>query len=133
MAKARGDSAARVYQTLPLAAPTGGLDLRTSLTQMGDDRARFLLNASLSEPGVFLSRAGYRVLTSDTGGILPVQRIQGALRAYFRTSTPSQVSTCLVSGFCLASASQPRIGFIAFSSLYNHVQIVLSVRRAVAL
>jgi hypothetical protein len=93
MAKARGDSAARVYQTLPLAAPTGGLDLRTSLTQMGDDRARMVANVSLSEPGVFVSRAGFRTLTTDTGGILPPDRIQGALRAYFRTSTPSAVST----------------------------------------
>ena len=89
MAKARGDSAARVYQTLPLAAPTGGMDLRTSLTQMGEDRARLAVNVSLAEPGVFASRLGYRVLTTDTGGFLPPPRIQGGLRAYFRTSTPS--------------------------------------------
>lgn len=95
MAKARGDSAARVYQTLPLAAPTGGMDLRTSLTQMGEDRARLAVNVSLAEPGVFASRLGYRVLTTDTGGFLPPPRIQGGLRAYFRTSTPSASSAAV--------------------------------------
>ena len=89
MAKARGDSAARVYQTLPLAAPTGGMDLRTSLTQMGEDRARLLVDVSLSEPGVFATRKGSRELTSTT----TTDIIQGGLRAYFRTVTPSVAST----------------------------------------
>ena len=89
MAKARGDSAARVYQTLPLAAPTGGMDLRTSLTQMGEDRARLLAGVSLSEPGVFASRKGSRELTST----VTTDKIQGGIRAYFRTSTPSAAST----------------------------------------
>lgn len=95
MAKARGDNAARVYQTLPLAAPTGGMDLRTSVTRMGEDRARLLVNVTLSEPGVLVSRPGYRVLTSDTGGFFPPPRIQGGLRAYLRTSTPSTNSTAI--------------------------------------
>ncbi len=95
MAKARGDSAARVYQTLPLAAPTGGMDLRTSVTQMGEDRARLLVNVSLAEPGVFASRPGWRNLTTDTGGFFAPERIQGALRAYLRTSTPSSNSTAV--------------------------------------
>ena len=93
MARTRAEQVARVYQTQPLDAPTGGLDLRTSLTGMDKDRARLLVNVSLAEPGVFVSRPGYRVLTSDTGGILPPDRIQGAMRAYFRTSIPSQAST----------------------------------------
>jgi hypothetical protein len=89
MAKARGDRAARVYQTLPLPAPTGGMDLRTSLTQMGEDRARLLVGVSVAEPGVFTQRKGWRELTSTTSRDF----IQGGLRAYFNTSTPSQAST----------------------------------------
>ena len=77
-----------VYGLVTVTGPSG-LDLRTSPSLMAADRARRLTNWSLSEPGAWVIRAGYRALSSVIGAGRP----QGGARIYLNTATPAAHST----------------------------------------
>jgi hypothetical protein len=93
MAKAAKTHPARVgkaYQILPVIGPSAGVDLRTSPTLLGTDRARSLVNFSLTEPGALVVRPGFqRFSTASLGS----GRIQGAARVYLNTALPTAAST----------------------------------------
>lgn len=78
------------YQVLPVVGPGAGVDLRSAPTLIEATRARFLVNCSLSEPGVLLSRPGFRQFSSVSLGS---GRPQGGARVYLNTATPNVAST----------------------------------------
>ena len=83
---------APVYQLLSVTGPTAGVDLRSAPTLLATDRARSLINFSLTEPGALVVRAGY---TQFSTGSLNSAPIQGGSRVYFNTAIPSVVSTAV--------------------------------------
>jgi hypothetical protein len=89
-AKTQRAASAKAYQVLPVADMTGGLDLRTSPTLMGSDKARSLVNWSLEQQGALVVRPGYEAFSTTSLGS---GRIQGAERIYLNTALPSVNST----------------------------------------
>lgn len=78
------------YQLLPVVGPTAGVDLRTSPTLLAPDRARTLVNFSLTNPGELVVRPGWtQFSTSNLGS----SRGQGGARVYLNTAIPSAAST----------------------------------------
>ena len=72
------------YQLLDLDDLTGGMDIRSSPTQMGANKARKLINWSLRSPGELTVRKGYELFsTSSLGG----SRMQGGKRIYLSSYT----------------------------------------------
>ena len=88
--RARPAQIGKAYQLLPVVGPSAGVDLRTSPTLMAAERARTLVNFSLTEPGALVVRSGY---TAFSTGSLGSGRIQGGARVYLQTSTPASAST----------------------------------------
>lgn len=82
---------AKQYQLLPVVGPSAGVDLRTSPTLLAADRARTLLNFTLTEPGALVVRPGYQAFSSQ----LSTGRIQGGARVYFNTAIPAAASTAV--------------------------------------
>lgn len=78
------------YQLLSVTGPTAGVDLRTEQTLLSPDRARSIVNFSLTEPGALVVRPGYQRFSTAALNSAP---IQGASRVYFNTAIPSAVST----------------------------------------
>lgn len=87
--KTRSAKVGSAYQLLPVVGPAAGVDLRTSPTLLPPEKARTLVNLSLSEPGALVVRSGYQAFSSR----LSTGRIQGGQRVYLNTSIPSAVST----------------------------------------
>lgn len=83
-------TAGTAYQLLPVVGPSAGMDLRTSPTLIPSDRARSLVNFSLTEPGALVVRAGFDQFSTATLG---AGRIQGAQRVYLNTAIPAANST----------------------------------------
>src|SRR3990167_1123669 len=83
-------TAGRAYPLLPVVGPSAGMDLRTSPTLIPPNRARSLVNFTLTEPGALVVRPG--VVAFSTGS-LGSGRIQGAQRVYLNTAIPSAQST----------------------------------------
>lgn len=88
--KTRTATAGTAYQLLPVIGPSAGVDLRTSPTLMKAERARTLINFSLSEPGSLVVRSGFAAFSTATLG---AGRIQGAARISLNTAIPSPAST----------------------------------------
>lgn len=88
--KTRSATAGKAYQLLPVIGPSGGVDLRTSPTLLKPERARTLVNFSLTEPGALVVRPGYSAFSTTSLG---AGRIQGAARIYLNTAIPSAAST----------------------------------------
>lgn len=83
-------TAGATYQLLPVVGPSAGMDLRTSPTLLAPDRARSLVNFTLTEPGALVVRPGFlRFSTTSLGS----RRAQGAQRVYLNTALPSPNST----------------------------------------
>jgi hypothetical protein len=80
----------KAYQLLPVTDLSGGVDLRSAQTLMASERARTLVNWSLSQPGALPVRAGYLRFSTSTLGI---GRPQGGQRVYLNTALPSAAST----------------------------------------
>jgi hypothetical protein len=74
---------APVYQVLPQADLTGGLDLRRAQTRMAGERSRTCLNFSLTEPGTLRVRPGYTAWSSNSLGS---SGGQGGVRAYLAST-----------------------------------------------
>ena len=89
-AKTQTATVGKVYQILPVIGPSAGVDLRTSPTLLAQDRARTLVNFSLTEPGALSVRPGFqRFSTSSLGSA----RAQGGARVYLNTAIPAAAST----------------------------------------
>ena len=88
-AQTRSAQVQSAYQVLPVVGPSAGVDLRTSPTLLPPEKARTLVNWSLSEPGTLLVRSGYVAFSSQWS----TSRIQGASRIYLNTSIPAAAST----------------------------------------
>lgn len=88
--KTRAAQTGKAYQLLPVIGPSAGVDLRTSPTLLKAERARSLVNFSLSEPGALVVRPGY---TAFSTGSLGSGRPQGAQRVYLNTAIPTPAST----------------------------------------
>lgn len=98
-AQTRAAQTGKVYQLLPVVGPSAGMDLRTSPTLLAPERARSLVNFSLSEPGALVVRKGYvSFSTSALGAVRP----QGGQRVYLNTALPAANSTA----FTLLASSQ---------------------------
>lgn len=80
----------KVYQQIGITDMTGGVDLRQAQTLLGPERARTLVNFSLSEPGALGVRPGYQAWSTTSLG---AGRMQGAARIYLNTSLPAVNST----------------------------------------
>src|SRR6266446_7462651 len=78
------------YQLVSVLGPTAGVDLRTSQSLLARDRARTLVNFSLTEPGTLVVRPGYQQFSTNSLG---AARIQGARRIYLTTAIPTPAST----------------------------------------
>lgn len=89
-AKTQRASAGTAYQLLPVIGPSGGMDLRTSPTLIPPERARSLVNFSLTEPGALVVRPGYQQFSTTSLG---AGRINGAQRVYLNTAIPAAAST----------------------------------------
>lgn len=81
---------AKAYQLVSVVGPTAGMDLRSAQTLLAVDRARTLLNFSLTNPGELLVRPGWRQFSTSA---LSSVRAQGAARIYLNTAIPSAAST----------------------------------------
>ena len=88
-AKTRTAKVSSEYQLLPVVGPSAGVDLRTSPTLIPPERARSLVNFSLSEPGALITRLGFLAFSS----VLGAGRPQGGARVYLNTAIPSPAST----------------------------------------
>src|SRR3990167_3619220 len=77
--KSRNPKATRRYQTLEVGDLTGGMDLRRSVSLLAPERARNLLNVSLTNPGELGVRHGYVAFSTTNLGN---SRIQGGQRIY---------------------------------------------------
>jgi len=89
-AQTRSAEIGKTYQMLPVVGPTAGVDMRTSPTLLAPERARNLVNFSLSEPGALVVRKGFaRVSTSALGA----GAAQGGQRVYLNTALPTANST----------------------------------------
>lgn len=89
-AKTQRGNQTRAYQLIPVADPSGGVDLRTSPTLLPTHRARTLINFSLEEPGAIVVRPGYQQFSTSSLG---ASRMQGGARVYLNTAIPSAAST----------------------------------------
>lgn len=89
-AKTRSAQGSRTYQLLSVIGPSAGVDLRTSPTLLAPERARTLVNFSLSEPGALVVRAGFSAFSTASLGS---GRMQGGARVYLNTALPSANST----------------------------------------
>lgn len=83
-------TAGAAYQMLPVVGPSAGMDLRTSPTLLAPDRARNLVNFSLTEPGALVVRSGFVKFSTNSKGS---RRAQGAQRVYLNTAIPAAAST----------------------------------------
>jgi len=72
------------YQLLDLDDLTGGMDIRSSPTQMGANKARKLINWSLRSPGELTVRKGYEQFSTSSLG---ANRMQGGRRVYLSSYT----------------------------------------------
>lgn len=88
--KTRSARTSKVYQMLSVIGPSAGMDLRTSPTLLKPERARLLVNFSLTEPGALVVRGGHDQFSTTSLG---AGRIQGAARVYLNTSVPNTAST----------------------------------------
>ncbi len=88
--KAKSAKASQTYQTIPVRDLSGGVDLRTSPTLMDPSRARLLVNWSIASQGELSVRSGYAQFSTTSLGS---GRIQGGMRCYLQTYTPSVNST----------------------------------------
>ena len=77
--KTHGAQTNRTYQLVDVTDLSGGLDLRRSPTLLAPDRARVLMNHSLSTPGELPVRAGYAQWSTTNLGS---SRGQGGRRIY---------------------------------------------------
>lgn len=91
-AKTSRPQAAKTYQLLSIIGPTAGVDLRSAPTLLATDRARSLVNFSLTEPGALSVRPGYLRFSTGTLNASP---IQGGARVYFNTAIPTATSTAV--------------------------------------
>ena len=82
--KTRRPSAADTYQLVEVPDMTGGLDLRSTPSQLEPTRARKLMNWSLSEPGALVVRPGWQQFSATE---LSTLRMQGARRIYLSSRT----------------------------------------------
>ncbi len=89
-AKTQTATAGATYQLLPVVGPSAGMDLRTSPTLLAPDRARSLVNFTLTEPGALVVRPGFLQFSTSSLGS---GRIQGAQRVYLNTALPAANST----------------------------------------
>lgn len=78
---ALGDKA---YELVPVNDLTAGVDLRRSPTLLQPERARFLRNVSLQEPGAWQPLPGWQTRSTS---VLGASRAQGARRIYLANST----------------------------------------------
>ncbi len=78
-AQTRSATVGSAYQLLPVIGPSAGVDLRTSPTLLSPEKARTLVNFTLSEPGALVVRAGYLVFSTSSLGS---GRPQGGARVY---------------------------------------------------
>lgn len=83
----------KAYQLLPVPDLSGGVDLRTAQTLLPSERARMLVNWSLSQPGALMVRPGYVARSTAATATLGNSRIQGGARIYLNTAIPSANST----------------------------------------
>ena len=88
--KTRTATTGKAYQLVPVIGPSAGVDLRTSPTLLKPERARSLVNFSLTEPGSLVVRPGYQVFSTASLGS---SRAQGAARVYLNTAVPAAAST----------------------------------------
>src|SRR5689334_17055756 len=89
-AQTRTATVNRGYQLLPVIGPSAGVDLRTSPTLLAPERARTLVNFSLTEPGALVVRPGYTLFSTSSLG---ASRAQGGARVYLNTALPAAAST----------------------------------------
>src|SRR6187551_1783205 len=89
-AKTQPAKVGKAYQILPVIGPSAGVDLRTSPTLLASDRARTLVNFSLTEPGALSVRPGFQKFSTSSLGSA---RAQGGARVYLNTAIPSAAST----------------------------------------
>lgn len=88
--KTRRATTGKAYQLVPVVGPSAGVDLRTSPTLLKPERARSLVNFSLTEPGSLVVRPGYAAFSTAALGS---GRPQGAARIYLNTAIPAAAST----------------------------------------
>lgn len=89
-AKTRPAVIGRRYQMLPVIGPSAGVDLRSSPTLLAPERARTLVNFSLTEPGALVVRPGYTAFSTTSLGS---GAAQGGARVYLNTALPAAAST----------------------------------------
>ena len=77
-----------VYQTIPIADLTGGIDLRRSPTLLEQNRSVVCRNWSLAEPGALRVRAGFETFSS----VLSTKASQGAQRVYLGSTQGTLVA-----------------------------------------
>lgn len=87
--KSRSPLASRRYQTLEVSDLTGGIDLRRSISLVSAERARTLLNVSLTNPGELVMRPGYLAFSTTNLGN---SRIQGGGRIYLGSTTMTRIA-----------------------------------------
>jgi hypothetical protein len=78
------------YQLVSVVSPTAGVDLRTSPTLLPRERARTLVNFSLTNPGELVVRPGWRQFSTTSLGST---RCEGGGRIYLNTAVPTAAST----------------------------------------
>lgn len=74
----------RTYQVLEQVDLTGGMDLRRSPSNIGETRARNIVNFSLNEPGALKVRPGYQAWSTTNLGASPGQ---GGQRVYLGSTS----------------------------------------------
>lgn len=82
--KAKRPHATPLYQLVSVDDMTAGLDLRRTPTQLASDRARLLMNWSVSESGALAVRDGHQQYSTASLGS---KRITGARRVYLSSHT----------------------------------------------